>query len=156
MKKTLSISDAAPRDATVAIKAAGISPARLDRLHDIARNMRRNPSEAEKLLWAQLSGSKVGGYQFRRQVVVGSAIVGFLCTANRLAVELASVSPEDPEADARRDQKLSSLGLYLLHVTEADVTGNIESVVQKIGAALESLRPEPAPQANRTPRRERY
>lgn len=156
MKKTLSISDAVPRDVTTVIKAPGISPARLDRLHDIARDMRRNPSEAEKLLWAQLSGSKVGGYQFRRQVVVGSAIVGFLCTANRLAVELAAASPEDPDADARRDQKLTSLGLYLLHVSEADVTGDIESVVQQIGEALDSLRPEPVPQSNRPPRRERY
>ncbi len=48
--------------------------------------MRRNPTEAQKALWERLSDKQIG-YNFNREVVVGSAIVDFACKTRWLVVE---------------------------------------------------------------------
>ena len=74
MKKTLSIraDEAANGDKR---QGWSIPPARRERLKDHARTMRRNPTEPEKALWSRLEQQRLGGFTFKRKVVVGSAIV---------------------------------------------------------------------------------
>jgi very-short-patch-repair endonuclease len=51
-----------------------MDPARLR-----ARRLRRNPTDAEQLLWQKLRFWQVNGYKFRRQQPLGSYIVDFVC-----------------------------------------------------------------------------
>ena len=46
--------------------------------------MREQPTASERLLWAELSGGKLGVW-FRRQVVVGASIVDFAAPARKIA-----------------------------------------------------------------------
>ena len=65
---------------------------RLDTLHETAREMRRNPTEAQVLLAEGLVAAELGKFRFRRQVVIGSAIVD-ISPAIRSSSRSRSTSP---------------------------------------------------------------
>ena len=118
MKKTLTLRAEAAPDAAPKPKVR-VSPARLDNLHENAREMRRNPSEAEAALLARLANGALGGHRFKFKAVVGSAIVDFLMPT----------------------RKLAGLGLKVLRVTAAEVAEDCDAVVRRIDEAVQSLRP---------------
>ena len=49
------------------------------RLLSFARNMRKEPTDAEKKLWFLLRDHKIDGFHFRRQVPIAGYIVDFCC-----------------------------------------------------------------------------
>lgn len=130
-------------------KGWGLSAATLAELKTRARTMRGQPTEPEKRLWAHLSNSQLGGFKFRRQEVIGRAIVDFWCPAADLAVEVDGDTHSDPERDARRDAYLAGLGVRVLHVSNIDVMRNIEGVLAVIADTLAggaSPHPNPSPE----------
>ncbi len=133
-RKTLGISkDAAPKaDAKASFNVTG---ARLETLKERAKEMRRNPSEAQKALWAELAGSKLGGVKFMRHSVVGSTIVDFACPSRWIVVQL---SPEDsnPDVNELQDRKLIEVGIRVLRFSEDEVLDRIEGVVREITTEL--------------------
>jgi very-short-patch-repair endonuclease len=138
-KKTLTLRSDAP-DAAPKPKVR-VSPARLDNLHDNAREMRRNPSEAEAALWERLANGALGGHRFKFKAVVGSAIVDFLMPTRKLAVEIEAADQTDSETEARRERKLAGLGLKVLRVTAAEVAEDCDAVLHRIDEAAQALRP---------------
>ena len=60
-------------EATAADKTRAwqVSPARAEKLKEQARDMRRNPTEAEALLWEGLKDKKCGGYSFTPRSLPG-------------------------------------------------------------------------------------
>src|SRR5512132_61648 len=78
-----------------------------------ARELRRGMTPAEKILWQELRGNKLGVH-FRRQQVIAGFIVNFYCHKVELVIELdGSVHEEvtQKESDASRDEALNKLGL---------------------------------------------
>jgi very-short-patch-repair endonuclease len=127
-------------------KGWGLSAEQLAELHRRAREMRNNPTEPEKRLWRHLSNAQLGGFKFRRQEVIGRAIVDFYCPAAKLCVEVDGETHADRARDVRRDAYLSRFGLAVLHVTNHDVMTNKDGVLQVILRALKSAdRPHPNP-----------
>lgn len=112
-----------------------VTGARLERLKERARQQRRDPTEAQKVLWAELSGSRLGGVKFTRQAVVGSSVVDFACPSRWIVI---SISPIDanPEVDALQDRKLADVGIRVLRFTEDMVLSRIDDVVNTINAQL--------------------
>ncbi|MPZ78492.1 MAG: DUF559 domain-containing protein [Deltaproteobacteria bacterium] len=53
-----------------------------------ARQLRRNPTDVERLLWQRLRFWQVDGCKFRRQQPLGHYIVDFVCLQKRLIIEL--------------------------------------------------------------------
>ena len=103
--------------------------------------MRRNPTEAERLLWPYLRNRRLSGYRFRRQHTVGQYIVDFACLDPRLAIELdGSQHLEHPQRDRRRDADLASKGFKTLHFTNHEVLTDTQTVLETILRELESLR----------------
>src|SRR5690606_24843381 len=108
-RKTLSLRGPAERKDTAPRQSWNVSETRRERLKEMARAMRREPTEAEKALWAQLANQKLGGFKFHRKVVVGSTIVDFACPARWLVVEIAGDA--NPEVVAIQDRKLADVGI---------------------------------------------
>ena len=53
-----------------------------------ARDLRQNPTDAERKLWAHLRLRQVHGHKFRRQRPIGPYIVDFVCLEERLVIEV--------------------------------------------------------------------
>jgi len=135
-RKQLTLRDATARSNTPPLQGRGrgwgISASRLDTLHERAREMRRNPTEPEKRLWSRLKGSQLGGFKFRRQEVVGSAIVDFACPSRWICVEVDGETHVNPEVDALRDRKLTDVGIRVLRFTNLQVMEQLDGVCEAI------------------------
>lgn len=111
-----------------------------------ARQLRRNPTDVERLLWQRLRFWQVDDYKFRRQQPLGNCIVDFVF-AKRLIVELdAGQHAEQTNYDAERDAWLCHQGFTVLRFWNNDVLKNIEGVMELIVKSLQGtpyLNPSP-------------
>ncbi|MCB4862450.1 endonuclease domain-containing protein [Sphingobium sp. PNB] len=117
-----------------------------------AHEMRREPTEPEKRLWAKLSRSQLGGYKFRRQSVIGPFIVDFLCSQKALIVEVDG-DTHRAEEDKARDTTLNALGHRIIRIANQEVMHNVDGVCETILSALQqapdrwaSPHPNPSPE----------
>ncbi len=69
-----------------------------------AAELRQAMPEAEVILWSALRRRQLGGYRFRRQYVVGRAILDFYCPEGRLAIEVDGAE-HDVDQDEQRDAR---------------------------------------------------
>jgi len=128
----------------------GLSVEQLRWLHERAREMRRNPTEPEKLLWRHLSNSQLGGLKFRRQEVIGPYIADFMCPARSLIVEVDG-DTHDETKDRVRDEVLAGIGIAVLRVANGDVMTNSDGVLTAILAAAAGRSSRHRPHPNPSP-----
>jgi very-short-patch-repair endonuclease len=112
-----------------------------------ARELRHEPTEAEKLLWAHLRNGRLNGWRFRRQHPVPPHVVDFACVSARLVVEADGGQHAESERDRRRDRFIRSRGWRILRFWNHDILANPAGVIEAIAAALPPPRPSPAPRA---------
>ncbi len=100
---------------------------------DRARQLRRNETPPEDLLWLALRNGQIGGMKFRRQHPIGPYVVDFFCHSAKLVVEVDGMSHDDKMAqDAAKSKHLESQGLGLLRVTNEDVMRDLDAVTREI------------------------
>jgi len=100
--------------------------------------MRSNPTDSEAELWEALRNRKLDGRKFKRQVPVGKFIVDFLCSRERLIVEVDGAIHDDQKAyDASRQEVLEDLGFRFVRVEAEEVIMDLDGVLDKIRAAFE-------------------
>src|ERR1700704_4708972 len=58
------------------------------RLRSNARALRKNSTDAERILWSELRDHRLNGASFRRQVPIGNYIADFICHAAKLVIAL--------------------------------------------------------------------
>lgn len=116
----------------------------------LARNMRKQPTDAEHLLWFELRNRQLNGFRFNRQVRIGCYICDFCCRTNKLVVELDGSHHALHEAsDARRTAWLTENGYSVLRFWNDEVVFERAAVLETILAALEGrLRPPHSTQAS--------
>jgi len=105
------------------------------------QELKKQTTEAEKVLWLQLKTSQLG-LKFRRQHIVDEFIVDFICIAKKLIVEVDGKyhnSKEQQEADKMRTQILEELGFKVIRFTNEEVLADIDAVLLKIKNKLDSL-----------------
>src|ERR1700730_14152010 len=108
---------------------------------DRARDLRRNMTNGEKLLWSRLRAHRMDGRKFRRQHVIGSYIVDFVCLQSRLVIEIDGDSHSDDgreAVDAQRDAYLGKSGFRVLRFGNHNVLTNITGVADAILEVLET------------------
>ena len=99
-----------------------------------AREMRRQPTETERLLWKLLRHRGLG-LKFRRQVPIGRYIADFACFSPRLIVEADGPTHEGSASDDERDGWLRGEGFAVLRFRNNDVLKAPEKVLAAIIAA---------------------
>jgi very-short-patch-repair endonuclease len=107
-------------------------------MRERARQLRRNSTFPERVLWSLLRDRRLADVKFRRQHPIGPYLVDFYCPSSRLVVELDGKSHDDRGAqDQERQQYLEAVvGLRVLRVTHDDVMHDQESVVFGLLKAL--------------------
>ena len=114
-----------------------------DRRAARARQLRRQPTDAERLLWSRLRNRAVDGAKFRRQTPLGPFIVDFFCAEARLVVEVDGGQHAENIADARRDAWLAANGCAVARYWNHEVLGNLDGVLEDIRARLIARREAP-------------
>ena len=105
-------------------------------LRERARELRRNMTPAEKILWEKLRHNRLSGLQFRRQQIINPYIVDFYCHAKALVVEVdGDFHDLQQDYDNERSTYLITRGFQMLRVRNDEVKENLLSVVQKISEA---------------------
>ncbi len=109
-----------------------------------ARELRKKGVLSEVLLWNNLKGRKMRGYQFMRQKPVGDYIVDFYCNKLKLAIEIDGESHDGRFLyDMERQSVLESMGLTLLRFSDSDVKRDISSVLMAIEGWIEKIEQPP-------------
>ena len=102
-----------------------------------ARNLRKNPTEAEQALWKHLRMRKVSGHKFRRQQPIGYYIVDFVSFERRLIIELDGGQHSQQVAyDSKRTAWLEAQGYLVLRFWNNQVLGDVEAVKAVIFTVL--------------------
>jgi len=109
---------------------------------DRARELRRNPTDAERALWKHLRLRQVEGNKFRRQQIIGQYIVDFVCLEKRLIIEVdGGQHSEESAYDRQRDKWLAEQGFYVLRFWDNQVLQEMDAVREAIQEALTSNPP---------------
>jgi very-short-patch-repair endonuclease len=102
-----------------------------------ARDLRKAPTQAERVLWQRVRRRQLAGFKFRRQHSVGPYICDFACLEAFIVIELdGSQHAEQSDYDNRRDMFLRSHGFRVLCFWNNDVLARTEVVIETIHEAL--------------------
>jgi tRNA/rRNA methyltransferase len=119
----------------IAEHGAGKVPGERGPVRGLARLLRRNPTEAERILWQALTNDRrFAGRGFKRQVPIGAHITDFVSFALRCVIELVPPT-ESEQARANRAERLAWLAAHDYRVVEVKA----EEVEQDAKAALDEL-----------------
>ena len=104
-----------------------------------ARDLRKNSTKAERIIWNILRAQRLNGASFRRQVPVGPYIADFVCHTANLIVEIDGGQHFEQEGlarDRRRDAFLKTKGFRVLRFSNPDVMTNRAGVAEVIAEAV--------------------
>ena len=103
------------------------------------RQLRKDQTDAERLLWSRLRG-KALGLKFFRQYGIGSYIADFYSPAVKLVVELDGGQhyTEDGLAyDKVREEYMAAVGVKTVRFSNAEVLTNLDRVLESIMGQIE-------------------
>ena len=106
------------------------------------RELRRNMTNTEIMIWSKLRRKQVCGYKFRRQYGVGSYIIDFYCSKIKLAVEIDGDThfQEGIEAyDQQRQAFIEGFGIRFLRFTNRDIYENLDGVLETIRRVMKQM-----------------
>jgi very-short-patch-repair endonuclease len=108
-------------------------------LTDLARALRKQMTDAERLLWSRLRRHFLGT-KFRRQVPLGDFIVDFACMGSQLVIEVDGGQHLENAADRTRDEWLEANGFHVLRFWNHEVLQNLDGVLVRILEAVEKAK----------------
>jgi tRNA/rRNA methyltransferase len=103
----------------------------------LARLLRRNPTEAERMLWqALVNDRRFAGKGFKRQVPVGTHITDFVSFPLRAVIDLVPDAENEIAAKARGERRawLEARGYRVIAIA----TDNVEHDLERVLVELES------------------
>lgn len=107
-----------------------------------ARELRRNMTPGEKILWERLRTNQFHGFHFRRQQIIDGFIADFYCHSAGLVIEIdGPIHASQKEYDSELDQVFLNRGLRVLRITEDEVILNINEALEKISLFLKTHKP---------------
>ena len=110
-----------------------------------ARELRKNPTNAEQALWKHLRMRQIGGYKFRRQQPIGPYIVDFVSFEREVIIEVdGGQHSQQTEYDAERTAWLNAQGYRVLRFWNNQILEEVEAVKAGILKVLK-VRGDPPP-----------
>ena len=107
-------------------------------LKGLARLLRRNPTDAERLLWQALTRDRRFAGQFKRQTPVGRQIPDFVSFVHRLAIELVNADESEAIVADRAARKawLEQRDYRVVSIRTADVERDLGAELDRLHANL--------------------
>ena len=117
-------------------------------LTERAKELRRNETDAERLMWSWLRAKQINGIKFRRQQPIGGYIVDFVSFEKKLIIEIDGGQhnfDNNRENDRVRTEWFEAQGYRVIRFWNTDVYTNREGVLYKVVEAMEDPHPDPLP-----------
>jgi len=109
-----------------------------------ARELRKNSTLSEILLWGEIKNKKLG-YEFHRQVPIHEYIVDFFCHELLLVLEIDGDCHKNGDAvrnDLNRQNTLEQVGIKFIRFDDLDIKHDLDSSVRILLNKIEELRSE--------------
>jgi very-short-patch-repair endonuclease len=106
----------------------------LTELREHRKELRRNQTEAESIIWWYVRGKRIGP-KFKRQHSISGYIVDFYCAEKKLILEIDGEihnTTQAKESDLVRDKFFKDMGYQVLRFTNNEVEYNIHKVIDEI------------------------
>jgi len=102
-------------------------------LKELAKQLRKNMTLSEVLLWNELKNKKLLKMDFDRQRPILNYIVDFYCKDLMLAIEIDGDSHNEKyEQDRKRQKELEDVGVRFLRFDDLEVKKNMDNVLREI------------------------
>ena len=114
----------------------------VQQLKERRRELRKNQTPAEKVVWQYLRRKNILGVQFYRQYGIGFYIADFYAPKIKLCIEIDGdqhYTTEGKMYDNERDNFMNSLGIQIIRFKNSEVLNNISKVIDEIGSSIEKL-----------------
>ncbi|WP_022719664.1 TrmJ/YjtD family RNA methyltransferase [Rhodopseudomonas sp. B29] len=124
--------------ALLAERAVGTPDAEGGSMRGLARLLRRNPTDAERLLWDRLRSDRRFAGDFKRQTPVGRHIPDFVSFTRRIALELINAGEPEAVATERGARKawLEARDYRVVWLEAAEVERDIAAVLGRLETVL--------------------
>ena len=109
------------------------------------RALRRDSTDAERLLWKYLRDRRLEGFKFRRQYPCGPFIIDFYCAEKRLAIELDGGQHFESAAQAYDERRTAFLRRQGIAVVRFPTDLVFRELTAMLGSIVASLRDGPSP-----------
>ena len=111
-------------------------------MRDRARVLRNALTDAEKLLWNSIRRCQIKGVKFKRQYLIGSYIVDFICHSHKLIIEVdGNQHMEQTEYDANRTEFLEARGYKVLRFWNNEIFLHLSGVLESIWLTINTPSP---------------
>ncbi|MBT3581767.1 DUF559 domain-containing protein [bacterium] len=106
---------------------------------EFARELRKEQTLTEQLVWKALRDRKYQYYKFRRQHIIKGYVVDFYCHKLRLAIEIDGKIHENQEDyDEMRQAEIEFQGIKFIRIDTRDIYKNINILLTKIDTVIQS------------------
>ncbi len=105
----------------------------------LARLLRRNPTDAERILWQALTSDRRFAGQFKRQTPVGRQIPDFVSFVHRIAIELINPGESDTIAGDRAARRawLEQRGYRVIEMKAAGIEADVATELGRLEADMQ-------------------
>lgn len=114
----------------------------MNKLTNLAKNLRQNQTQQEHILWNRLRNHKFHNLKFKRQQPLGNYIVDFICKDIKLIIELDGGQHNTKEnilADEERTKFLESKGYKVIRFWNNEIDNNLEGVYLGLEKVFQEL-----------------
>ena len=111
-----------------------------------ARKLRRNQTDAERLLWYYIRRKQIHNVQFYRQKPLGKYIADFFAPTAKLIIEVDGgqhFEKQQAQYDSVRNAYFFTLGFCILRFDNLQVLTSTQSVLEVIYDAIQKNPPYP-------------
>lgn len=115
----------------------------MNAIKQYARDLRKDGTKGERILWKKLLSRNQTNYRFLRQRIIDVYIVDFFCYELQLVIEIDGSSHfSKPHEDAIRQKYLEKQGLRIVRFLEKDVVYHFADVKRNVLAIIDSIENE--------------
>jgi len=110
------------------------------------KTLRKNQTDAEKMLWSRFRSKQFNGLKFYRQYGIGKYIADFYCPKLKLVIEIDGGQHYDEKGilkDTKRDEYFAFMRVELIRFNNVELLKNIDGVLMEL-----SKRTPPSPSLN--------
>ncbi len=128
--------------ALLAEHGTGRAPSERTPLRGLPRLLRRNPTDAERVLWpALVNDRRFAGRGFKRQVPIGPYIADFVSFPLKCVIDLKPAAADEAAARLSADRRawLEAHGYRVVEVRAAEVERDVAKVLDDLAGVVSAL-----------------